>query len=194
MLAIEHGQQERQTLFDRSRLEQFLAFFQIEIQIHRDEVGEMAGIFGVERGDFDLLGEGGGKFDDFLKLTLCIAHHGGQFNGVFRHVLHQLEVRAVVRIVGHVFLDADAPETFDEDADCVVRELQHFQQPRGAADVMHFFGRGIFRFRFALHRDAEQTVAGDDVIDQLDALGRLDVERRDHSGLNDYVGKPQDRE
>ncbi len=154
----------------------------------------MAGVFGVQRGNFDLLRERGRELDDFLKLPLRVAHHGGQFHGVFRHVLHQLEFRAEIGIVIDVILDANAPEAFDQHADSVVRKLQHFQQAGGAADFVHFLGRGIFRFGFALQRHAEQAIASHDVIDELDALRRFDEERRDHARENHDIGQAEDGE
>ena len=91
-----------------------------------------------------------------------------------------------------VFLDANAPETLDQHPDGVVREFQHLQHARRAADFVHFFGRGIFGFRFALEHHAEQAIAGDDIIDELGALRRFDQQRRDHSRENDNVRKAED--
>jgi hypothetical protein len=59
MLAVEHGQQLCQPISDRSRLQQLLTIFEIEIQICGDQVREMAGVFGVQCGDFDLLESAG---------------------------------------------------------------------------------------------------------------------------------------
>ena len=55
MFAIEHREQPCQTLFDRSRFQQFLALLQTQIQVDGDQIGKMAGVFGVQSRDFDLL-------------------------------------------------------------------------------------------------------------------------------------------
>ena len=78
VLAVEQRQQLCQPLLDGSGFEQFLPLLQAQVQIGGDQVGEMARVFGVERGDLDLLGQRRRKFDDFLKLALRVAHHRGQ--------------------------------------------------------------------------------------------------------------------
>ena len=98
MLAIEHRQQARKAFLDRGGFEQLLPLFQVEIQIDRDQIGEMARVFRVQRGDLDLLGQRRGKFDDLLKLALRIAHHRRQLDRIFRDILHQLEFRAEIRL------------------------------------------------------------------------------------------------
>ena len=53
-----------------------MAFFEAEIQVCGDEIGETAGVFSVEDGDLDLIGCGGGEVDNFLEgfLTLnCLS-------------------------------------------------------------------------------------------------------------------------
>ena len=65
----------------------------LEIQVRGDQIGEMAGMLGVQRGDFDLVGQRGGKLDDFLELLVRIAEHGLQFDGILRLVAQQFIAR-----------------------------------------------------------------------------------------------------
>ena len=60
LLAVEHGQQFLQPFADGNGFEQFLAVVQGEVQVRGDEVGEVTGMLGVERGDLDLVGQRGG--------------------------------------------------------------------------------------------------------------------------------------
>src|SRR5439155_23826209 len=100
----------------RTGLEQLLPLTQVEVQIYGDEVREVAGIFGIERGDFYLLGQRGRQLDDLLELALRVAHHRRQLDGVFGNVFEELELRAQIRVGGSVFFDPHAPEAFDENA------------------------------------------------------------------------------
>ena len=73
-------------------------------------------------------------------------------------------------------------------------KLQHLEHARGAADLVHFLRASDFPLpACAASTDAEQAVAGDDVVDQLGALRRFDEQRRDHAGKDDDVRKAEDR-
>ena len=67
-----------------------------------------------------------------------------------------------------------------------------FEQPRRAADLVHFFRRGFGDLGLALQHHAEQTVARHDVVNQLDARPGFDEQRRDHAGKNHDVREAED--
>ena len=74
--------------------QQMLALLQAEIQIGGDQIGQLGRALRVfSAAIFDLLGQGGRKFDDFLEFPLGIARQGGQFQGIIRHVLELLDAR-----------------------------------------------------------------------------------------------------
>jgi hypothetical protein len=50
----------------------------------------------------------------------------------------------------------------------------------------------VFGFSVALESDTEEAVAGDDIINELGALGGLDEERCDHARENDDIGEAED--
>src|SRR5205807_5261480 len=129
---------------------------------------------------------------DVLELGLGVAHHGGQFDRVFRDVLEQFKFGAKVWSGGGVVPYADAPKALDQDTHGVVREFEHLEHARGATDIMHFVGQRIFGLGIALQDDAEQAITTDDVIDELGALGGFDQERSDHAWENDDVGQAED--
>ena len=84
-------------LADGNGFEQFLAVFEAQIQIRGDQVGKMAGMLGVQRGDFDLVGQRGGHLGDFLELLVRVAQHRLQFHGVLRLVAQQFVAGAQIR-------------------------------------------------------------------------------------------------
>ena len=192
VLAVEHGRQQCRPFFDGNGFEQLLPVFEAEVQIGGDEVGEMAGVFGVERGDFDLLGQRGRKFDDFLKLALRVAHHRRDFDGVFRLVAQQFEFRAQIRRRWLIFLDADAPEALDQHAHGVVGKFQHLGKRATQPTSCMSSGPGSATSGLALQHHAQQAVAGDDVVNELDARAGFDEQRRDHAGKNHDVRKAED--
>jgi hypothetical protein len=187
VLPIEHWQQACEPLLDGPGFEQLLAFREVQVEIHRHEVGEAAGFFGIKSGDFDLLGKRGGKLDDFLELVLGVAHHGRQFHAVFGNILEHLEAGTEVGFFAGVVLDLDAPQTLNEHSHGVVGEFEHLQQAGGTTDFVHLLRAWVLSFGIALKNGSEQAVAGDDVVDELDALGGFDEERGDHSGKDDDI-------
>jgi len=194
MLAVEHGQQPRQPLLDRVGFEQFLPFLQVEVEVDGNQVREVSRVLCVERRDFDLLGQCRRKLDDLLKLALRVAHHGGQLHGVFLLVAQQFEPGAQVRVGRGIFLEPDPPQPLHQHAHRVIRELEHFEHARRAADLVHFLRPGIFRLRVALQRQAQQAVSADHVVNEFDALRGLHQQRGHHAGENHNVGQAQDRQ
>jgi len=88
----------------------------------------MAGMLGVERGDFDLVGQRRGQLGDFLKLLVRVAKHGLQLHGIFRFVAQQIVARAQIRRGRLEFFHADAPQALDEHAHGAVGKLHHLGQ------------------------------------------------------------------
>ncbi len=109
MFAVQHGQQAGQPFLDGIGLEHLLALFESQIQIDRDQIGEVSGVLRVEGGDFDLVRHGGRKFDDFLELALRVAVEGGQLDGILLDVPGQLDPGAEIGGLAFIVLDADAP-------------------------------------------------------------------------------------
>ena len=123
--ALEHRQQVLEPVLHGSGFEEPLAFFEAEVERGGDEVGELAGVVEIERGELLLLRQGGRELDDFLELLLCATQQGVHFQGLFLHVFEHLEVRAQIRLALLEIGSAHAPKPLHEDADGVVRELEH---------------------------------------------------------------------
>ncbi|OQB89776.1 MAG: hypothetical protein BWX84_02267 [Verrucomicrobia bacterium ADurb.Bin118] len=191
LLAIEQGQQGIEPLLDRGGFEQFLPFGEVQVEVDRHQVAEVSGVFGVQRGNLHLIGEGRRKLDDLLELALGVAQQGGGFHRGLLHVAQQLIAGDQVRDLPGVLGDFDAPEPFNQHPDRVVRKLEHLQDAHRAAHLVEFFGGGIFHLRFALQNRAEQTVAPHRVVNELNAAGRFHEQRRHHVGEYDNIRQPE---
>ena len=192
LLAVEHGQQLLEALADGNGFQQLLPVFQAEIQVRGDEVGEMAGMLGVERGDFHLVRKRVGHLGDVLELLVRVAEHGLQFDGILGLVPEQFIAGAQIRRGRCVLLDADAPQTLDQHARGAVGKLHHFGQARNAADFIQVLRRRLDDLRFALQHRGEQAVAGDNVINQFQARPGFDQQRHHRAGENDDVRHSED--
>ena len=192
LLAVEQGQKFLQPLADGDGFEQLLAVFEAEIQVRGDEVGEMAGMLGVQRGDFDLVRKRGGHPGDFLELPVRVAQHGLQLDGILRFVPQQFVAGAQIRRGRRVFLDADAPQTLDQHARGAVGKFHHFGQARNAADFVQILRQRFGDFGFALQHRGEQTVARDNVINQFQARPGFDEQRHHRAGKNHDVRQAED--
>ena len=192
LLAVEQGQKFLQPLADGDGFEQLLPVVEAEIQVRGDEVGEMAGMLGVQRGDLDLVRERGGHPGDFLELPVRVAQHGLQLDGILRFIPQQFIARAQIRRRRRVFLDADAPQTLDQHARGAIGKFHHFGQPRHAADLVQILGLGFDHLGLALQHRAEQTVAGHDIINQFQARAGFDEQRHDRAGKNHDVRQAED--
>lgn len=142
--------------------QQLLAVAEREIQIAGNEIGEVAGVFGVQRGNLDLFR--GRKLDDFLKLGLRVAHHRGDFDG--SHPARRAGVQIGRKDTGGAgeFLDPDAPQPLNEHARGVIRKLHHLGQPHHTANIVKIGGRGVGDFGPALEHGAHQTSAGHGIV------------------------------
>jgi hypothetical protein len=81
-LSIQQRLQAVQPLFDIGRLQQLLPLVQAEIEIRRDEVGEVAAGLGVDRGNLDLIRKRRIELDDFLELPVRVARQGRHFHRI----------------------------------------------------------------------------------------------------------------
>ena len=192
--AAHEGQQAAQALLDHVCFQQMLAFLEAEVEVGRDEVGQFAGMLGVERRHFDLVGHCGRKVDDFLKLTLRVARHGDQFQRLFRDIADHLDFGAEIRLVRFVLPDAKPPQPLDQHAHGVVRELQHLQHAHRATVVPQVLGRRIFNVRFLLQNQTDEPVTGHHVVNQPNAGCRFHQQRCHHARENNDVRKAENRQ
>ena len=190
-LAVEQGTEPVEAFDDVVGFDQALALFEIEVHVASDQIAERAGRVGVERGDANLLRNGRRQLDDLLKFLLGVAGERGRFHRIADEVFQHLDLRAQVGRLAFVILDADAPDAFNENAHGVVGKFQHLQNARGAAVFPQIFRAGIIHVGLALQHQPDHAVAFHHVIHQLDALGGLDQQRRDHAGKNHDVGKAE---
>src|SRR4029078_8448030 len=99
-----------ETLPNGGNFQQSLSFFEVQIEVGRDQVSEFSGLIGVERIDFDLLGESRRKIDDFLELKLRVAREGGHLERFFKFIFKDLSPGANVGFFRDELLDFKTPE------------------------------------------------------------------------------------
>jgi len=110
LFAAQERQKFLQTLADGDGFQQLLFFVERQAKVCGDEVGEMAGMIIVERGDFYLVGQRGGNFGDLLELLVRVAQHGLQLDGILGLVAKQFKIGAQIRIRRQKFVQPDAPQ------------------------------------------------------------------------------------
>src|SRR6266498_3043402 len=191
-LAIEQRLETIQAFFDVRDLEETLALFQAQVKVGRDQVGQVSPCFGVEGGDLDLVRERGIELDDLLELAVGVTGQGGQFHRLDALILQHFDPGAQVGALRLVLLHANAPQAFDEHADGVVRELEHFQHARAAAVFEEIFGQRRVDVGLLLQDQAQEAVSLHHIVDQADALRRIDEQWGDHARKDHDVRQAED--
>jgi hypothetical protein len=163
-----------------------------QIQVRGDQVGEMAGMLGVQRGDLDLVGQRGGHLGDFLELLVRVAQHRLQLDGILRLVAQQFVVARRYGAGGEKFLMRmrQSPSTSTRavpSGNFTILD-RRVTQPTSCKSS----GAGSATSGLRCKHRAEQTVAGDDVVNQLEARPGLDEQRHDGAGKNHDVRKAED--
>ena len=143
-----------QALLDVTALEQVLALFEIEIQVLRDEVAELVRLFGVQRGDFNLVGGGRRKLENLLKLPMRIPRQRRHLDIGRISFGNNLNLGFQIRRECLVFLDANAAQALDQHAHGVVRELEHLEHAPGATVFPKVFRQRIVDIGFALQDES----------------------------------------
>jgi hypothetical protein len=178
--------------FGLGQFQEVLALFEAEVEVGGDEVGKAGGVFGVEGGAFDFFGEGGGKFYDLLEFAGGVAGEGGEFDSGVNDVFEFFDAGDEVGGLGGIFLDAEAAQALDENADTAIGGLEHLEDASGAAVEPEVGGGGVFDLGIALKHKAEKAVAGDDVVNEADALRGFDEERGGGVGKDNDVAETED--
>jgi hypothetical protein len=109
-------------------------------------------------------------------------------------VAQNFKLRAEVGFVCCEIDQVNAPKSFGQNPDGVVRELQHLQHARAAAVIEQIVRRRVLHVSLALKDQSQQTVPFDHVIDQLGAFITFHQERHHHAWKNDHVGKAENGE
>ena len=193
-LAIQQRLEAVEPLFDVHRLDQFLALVESQVEIPRDQVGEIAARLGVDGRDLDLVRQSRVELDDLLELPVGIPGQRGHLDGITTEFLQHLDLRAKIRLLRFVPGNPHPPQALHQHPDGVVRELQHLQHARTATVLIQVIRERHRDIRLLLEHEREQAVPLHDVINEPDALSGIDQQRRDHAGENDDVGQAEDRE
>ena len=193
-LRLELREQTLQPLLHVEHLEHFLLLLELERQMRRYRVGEATGLLDAgERGeDFrrNLLVE----LDVLVELGDERPTHRLDLGRIDRLRGHRGRERGVVRPLIRDLLDPRALAALDEHFHRAVRQLEHLENVRNAADVVHVLGRRfVLRCRLLRHeQDALPGLHRD--FHRLDRLRPTDEERNHHVGKDHHVPEGKQRE
>jgi hypothetical protein len=193
-LALEHAEQVLEALADVAHLEDLLLLLELERQMRGDRIREAPAIV-----------DAGHRRQDFrrnLLVQLDVLVELGE-----QRPAHRLDfvrgaglARNRLRMRGQVFgplldrADARALRSFDEHLHRSVRQLQHLQHRRDAADVVEIGRHGIVLRRLFL-RDEQDVLAGvHRDVERLDGFRAAHEQRDHHVRKHDDVAQRQKRQ
>ena len=91
-------------------------------------------------------------------------------------------------------VEPDASHAFDEDAQRPVGDLDHLVDHGGRADPVEVVPAGLLGVLVLHGYERKHTLAGDDVLDELDRALLPDCERRREAGKDDRLLQRQHRQ
>jgi len=183
-----------QPRFDVALLEQRLLLDGLQTQRRGNEVAERARILNVRSGDLQLLWQVRHQADHATEERLHVARQRFDLARLLQLVRQLDELAHEVRVVLQRPVEADAPNTLDEDAQRAVGNLDHLVDHGRRTDRVQVVPAGLLRF-LVLHRhERDVAVPRDDVLDELDRAFLADCERGGKAGEDDRVLEREHRQ
>jgi hypothetical protein len=170
---------------DRIEFEQCLRVLQLHPNTHRDDVRQLARVFGVHRGDEQLFGEVRCQRNESAKEFDGVADERFFLQILFEDVGKNLEARAEVRFGGGEFFEADAFQALHDQAHGAVRRAQEAVNERDGANAIHIVGPRLFDLVvFDGDEGDHPRSAGRGFVYQFDRARLSDVEGNHRQGIN----------
>ena len=193
-LPVEDHRHLAQALLDVDELEQLLLLLRLQPERRRDERCKRARVVDVRGGELKLFGEVRDERDDAAEEGLHVPRERFELFRLLDVVGKLDELADEIRVVGDATRDADTPEALDEDAQRPVGDANHLVDDRRGADLVEIVPPGRLRVGIADRDEREQTVASDDVVDQLDRPFLSDRERSHRLREDDRLLQREDRQ
>ena len=193
-LAVQDHEDLAQAHGDVRLLEQALLLLGLEAQRRADEVREGARVVHVRGGELELRREVGDERDQPAELVLDAAGERLELGALLDHVRDLAELRDEVRLVLDWALEADPPDSLDEDPERPVGDLDHLVHDRGRPDLVEVVPAGWVRVLVLDRDEREQPLARGHVVDELDRALLADRERRDRLREDHGLLERQDRQ
>ena len=190
----EQREQSQQSFLDHSGLQEVLPLLEIEVQVRRDQIGQFSRLLGIEGRDLDLIRKGRRQIDDLLELDLGIAGQSGHLHGVFHDFPEDVDPGAQIRLLRRKFFNLKPSQPLHEHPHGVVGKLQHLQNSSGAPVLPEISGQWFVFLGVMLKHQTEKPISSHHVVDQPDALRRLDQKWCDHSRKHHDVRQSQNRQ
>ena len=109
---------------------------------------------------------------------MSIARQRRHLERFLADLFQELNFGTEIRFFGDELPNPETAQSFNQNPDGIIRELEHFDDPRCASVLPKVLGSRIFDFRALLEGQPKKAVAGHDVIDKPDALGRFNQQGR----------------
>ena len=193
-LPVQDPRELAQSCFDVRLLEELLLFLGLQPQRGGDEVGERARIVHVRRGELELGRKVRDERDNAPVQHLDVPRQRHELRRLLGDVGHLLELPDEVRIVLDPALEPDALDALDEDAERPVRDLDQLVDDCGRAHAVEVVPPRLLDVLALDGDEREQTIAGHDVVDQLDRALLADRERGRGIREDDRLLQRQDRQ
>ena len=193
-LAREDADELAHALLDVVLFEQRLLVVRLDAHGAGDEERERPGTFDVGRGHLELFGQVRHQRDDLAEDAQQAGAQRLRLLGLGGHVLDLLGARHQVRLLAHVLLDADALQALHQDAHGAVGQLDHLVRQADGADRIEQVRPRCLDLSVATRDHREQAVAGEHVVDELDAPFLADGERDHRVWEDDGVAQGQHRQ
>ena len=193
-LTVEDPRYLAQALLDVDELEQLLLLVGLQAQGRRDERAQRARVVDVCRRELQLLREVRDEPDDAAEGVLDVARERLELFRLDDAIGQLDELADQVGVVVDAALEFDASQPLHEDAQRPIGNADHLVHHCCRAELIEVIPLRRLRVLVA-HRDQrEQTVAADDVVDELDRPLLPDRERRHRVREDDRLLERQHRQ
>jgi hypothetical protein len=193
-LAIQDRRQPLQARSDVQRVEEVLLLLERDVQIRRDQVGDLARVLDVHHHELQLVGQIRDHRHELRELVHEVRLDGVEvLRGLV--LVHQRPRAADEEgIVLEVVLDLDAAQSLDEDAHALIGVLEHLEQAAGRAPRVQAFGARLLVVRGLLRHQPEHAVSGEAVLDELQRRAARDRQRHDGRREDDHAAQRKNRQ
>jgi hypothetical protein len=192
-LAVENASDFFESFARNKSFENLLLFFDLEVEVGGDNVGETAGLLNVvgdhDHFERDLFIE----FDILLEQTDYIAHQRLLFDGffVFGQNSDALDLEEFVE--SGKAIDSYSGGAFDQYFQNAVRQLEKLKNFGNGAGFVELVGFRVIGFSLLLRAENDSAVFEHCLFDSPDRFFATDEKRHDHVGKYDYVPEWQQR-
>ena len=186
-LNVQHVGDAGEALSGIEDFEQFLLFFDRELQVGGDGVGEFGRVFHADGGDHGLVVQRLAELDVLFEQGSDALHCGFERRGRLRGGASHADGGLEKAFCFNDLQDAGAFHAFDQDFDIAVGQLEALHDVDDGADFVDFVGLRLVNAGVVLGGEEDLFVARQSFFEGANAGLATDHERRHHERENDHV-------